>query len=244
MDFFAYTGVRLPIPVPMRATHTRVWNRLAAPGTWWNGSERVAIAAETRAARDCRLCRERKAALSASRVEGEHDGPGTLPAAAVEAVHRIATDPARLSRSWFEQTLSAGLSDGQYVELLAIVAMVVNLDALHRGLGIAAEPLPEAKAGSPTRRRPPVETTPAWVPMIRLESMEAKELYGGRSLVPNVIRALSLVPEAVRDLSILIDAHYLTVDDVLDPSAQGRHLSRPQMELVAGRISAINECFY
>jgi AhpD family alkylhydroperoxidase len=31
---------------------------------------------------------------------------------------------------------------------------------------------------------------------------------------------------------------------VIDPRARTRALSRAQMELVAGRVSALNECFY
>lgn len=59
-------------PVPVRAdlleAHRQVWDKLAEPGTWWTGAERVAIAAETRNARQCKLCQERKAALSPTAV--------------------------------------------------------------------------------------------------------------------------------------------------------------------------------
>ena len=55
-------------PVPVRddlvAAHRRAWARLAAPGEWWTGAVRLAIAEETRAATDCRLCRDRTEALS------------------------------------------------------------------------------------------------------------------------------------------------------------------------------------
>ena len=71
-----------------------------------------------------------------------------------------------------------------------------------------------------------------------------RELFEGRPLVPNVLRALSLVPDAVRQLKELSTAHYLPIDDVVDPRARGPVLSRAQMELVAGRVSALNECFY
>ena len=35
------------------------WHRLARPGTWWSGEERLALARETRLAHDCNLCRQR-----------------------------------------------------------------------------------------------------------------------------------------------------------------------------------------
>lgn len=241
---FDYAGLSLPIPEAMRAAHRRAWERLAAPGDWWTGAERVAIAAEVRAARECTLCRERKAALSPGAVAGEHAATALLPAPAVEAAHRIASDPGRLTRTWYEKTLAAGLSDAHYVELLGIVVTVVNLDALHRALGVAPQPLPEPRAGEPSRERPPAALGGAWVPWLALDSAQARELFGGRPRVPNVARALSLVPDAVRQLMELSEAHYLRIDDVIDPRARLPALSRAQMELVAGRVSALNECFY
>ncbi len=57
------------------------------------------------------------------------------------------------------------------------------------------------------------------------------------------LRALSLVPDAVRDLRILSAAQYLPLDKAGD-FAYRRALGREQVELLAGRVSAINECFY
>jgi hypothetical protein len=59
----------------------------------------------------------------------------------------------------------------------------------------------------------------------------------------NVIRALSLVPDAVRQLLDLSAAHYISMDNFMDLT-WGRSLSRPQMELIADRVSALRECFY
>jgi hypothetical protein len=243
MPAFDYAGLGLPIPDAMRAAHRRAWEHLAAPGTWWTGAERVAIAAQVRAARSCALCRERKAALSPHAVPGEHAAAGGLPAAADDAAHRIATDPGRLGRAWYASTLGAGLSEGHYVELVGVVVTVVNLDALHRGLGVESEPLPAPRAGEPSHERPPVVREGAWVPWLALDSKEARELYD-RPRVPNVARALSLVPPEVRQLRDLSEAHYLPIDEVIDPRARMAALSRAQMELIAGRVSALNECFY
>ena len=52
--------------LPMRESLAREvevgWNRLTSPGTWWSGAERLAIAAEARHAKTCKLCQQRKAA--------------------------------------------------------------------------------------------------------------------------------------------------------------------------------------
>src|SRR6185503_20020361 len=94
----------------IRDAHGRLWEHLRAPGTWWTGAERVAIAADARQADDCTLCAARKTALSPAAVAGQHAGAGMLPANAVEVVHRVRTDPARLSRPWFDGVTGAGLA--------------------------------------------------------------------------------------------------------------------------------------
>ena len=126
MSGISYRGADVLVREDLPAAHQRTWDRLPQPGNWWTGAERIAIAAEVRAAADCAFCRERKAALTPNSVQGAHTPSGALLSdAAVDAVHRIASDPARLSKTWFEQTRDAGLSDGHYVELLGIVVALV-----------------------------------------------------------------------------------------------------------------------
>ena len=47
---FAYADTTWTIPDRIREAHVRSWERLAAPGAWWSGAERVSIAAECRRA--------------------------------------------------------------------------------------------------------------------------------------------------------------------------------------------------
>ena len=55
---------------------------------------------------------------------------------------------------------------------------------------------------------------------------------------------MSLHPDSVRWLNDLFEAHYLSWDDMGDMNTRVRALSRPQLELMASRVSALNECFY
>jgi hypothetical protein len=71
---------------------------------------------------------------------------------------------------------------------------------------------------------------------------EEADLWQG--LTGNVIRAMSLVPDAVRWLKELLAAHYLSESEMKDFTRGRGPLSRPQTELIAGRVSSINECFY
>ena len=69
----SYGHSRYAVADALAAAHSRFWRRLAGPGSWWTGAERVAIAIEARRARECELCRRRKQSLSPYFVNGEHD---------------------------------------------------------------------------------------------------------------------------------------------------------------------------
>jgi hypothetical protein len=245
---FDFADSPYPIRPDLVEAFRAYWQRLAAPGTWWTGSQRVAIAEETRRSAGCALCLERRTALSPHAVAGEHEATDLLPATAVDAVHRIASDPARLTRSWFEKLLAGGLPDTHYVEALGVVVSLVSIDAFHRALGLPLEPLPTPEAGEPSRRRPPEAAAgTAWVPLLparRIAGPDA-DLYitPPPAPLPNVLRAMSLVPDAVRDLLALSDAMYFGPVEMLQLDTQ-RALDRAQVELVAGRVSAMRECFY
>lgn len=243
---FDYSAAGLPVRADLREGHRHIWEHLRAPGTWWTGRQRVAVAAESRNAAGCALCRERKAALSPNAVRGRHDALGELPDHLVDAIHRIRTDPARLSKAWFDGVIASGIEAAQYVELVGVVTLLAGVDYCARALGVAPFPLPGLLAGEPSRQRPPTaKPGTAWVPMIAPEdaSGEEADLYGNAPYVPNIIRALSLVPDEARALQRSSDVHYVPVAQIGDPTVR-RSLDRMQMELVAARVSALNECFY
>jgi hypothetical protein len=234
-----------PVRDDLRGTHAFLLGHIAAPGTWWTGAERVALAAASRAAAGCALCRERRASASPA-VPGRHDGAGELPDLVVDTVHRIRSDPARLSRAWFEGVVAGGLDVERYVELVGVTTATAGLDSFARALGTAPPPLPPPEPGAPTRHRPAgARPGTAWVPMLAVEDATGPDadVYGGADFVPNIVRALSLVPDEVRALRRATESHYVPVAQIGDPTVR-RALDRPQMELVAARVSALNECFY
>ena len=243
-DPVEYEGARTPVRDDLREAHRFILDRVRSPGTWWSGAQRAAIAAEARGAARCALCRERGQSLGA--VRGRHDGPHTLPENVVDTIHRIRSDPARLSRSWFDGVIAGGLEVTRYVELVSVTSVMAGLDYFARALGVEPLPLPEPRAGEPSRHRPAgAKEAGAWVPMIDPADAAGPEadLYGGGDFVPNIVRALSLVPDEVRLLRRSTDAHYVPVAQIPDPTYR-RALARPQMELVAARVSALNQCFY
>ena len=220
------------------------WPGIGRAGDWWTGAERVAIVAEARAASDCALCAERKAALSPYAVSGEHAAADALPAVAVDAVHRIVTDPGRLSSRWFEER--EGLEAAQIVELGGIVSTSTIADTLARALDRAQLPLPDVHPGEPARKLPAgLEIRGAWAPMVAPERAEGpiEAMYDTvrerAGFVFNVVRALSSAPSAWSLFLQTFLPNYLTSG----PMPEGG-LSRVQVELLASTTSAYNDCFY
>lgn len=243
MTPFAYEAGPDPVRADLAEAHRRAWAHIAAPGTWLSGAERVAVADESRRARGCALCRERKRSLSPFSVDGEHDQADGLPPALVDEVHRVTTDPARLTASWYRSLLERGLRAEVYVEALGVAVLAISIDRFHHALGLALERLPEPQSGAPTRVRPEgVVEGEAWVPMQESRRVAA-QLGLPAGPAPFVLRALSLVPAEVRAWSELSDAQYLSLDRMRS-FASVRAIDRSQIELLAGRVSALNECFY
>jgi hypothetical protein len=224
----------------------RAWVRLSAPGTWWSGSERLAIAIEARNAVHCRLCAERNRALSAGAVQGSHDSLGALATVAVEAVHRIRTDSGRLSRGWYDTVVSQGLAAEAYVEMVGVIATVIAVDTFHQALGLAERPLPAPLPGEPTRQRPAgARLDRAWVATLAPKDVGPDDppLYANLAGV-NIHRALSLVPAEVIGFFDLDAAMYLPDRQLRDFGTEYRAITHAQIELLAARVSALNRCVY
>ena len=242
-----YASAPIEIRADLAAAHTRAWERIGRPGNWWDGAQRVAIAAETRHAPSCALCRRRIEALSPAAIEGTHDSLGALPEMVVEVLHRVRTDPGRLSERWFRSVLAAGLSEEPYVETVSVVAHVVAIDTMARGLGFDLLPLPEPEHGRPSQYRPAgVKPGGAWVPWLEPGDLGEAEsgLYPSGRPAANIMKAMSLVPDEVRGFFDLVSHQYIPPLAMRDFSREYRAISHSQIELLAARVSALNQCLY
>ncbi len=159
-------------------------------------------------------------------VEGNHDSDGVLPPIAVEAVHAIRNDSGRLTRRWFDDVVDMGMLPEAYVELVAVTASAVIVDTYAQGIGLDMPDLPEPDKGAPTLERSnDVVDAGAWLPLAR----------EGRA---NILRSLGLVPNALKlFFRTFGPSYYMTPESRFA-------LDRAQVELVAARVSAVNECFY
>jgi hypothetical protein len=227
------------------AAHALLLEHLSSPGSWFSGAERIALASESRQSLGCALCAERRAARSPYALKGEHDRVSDLPEPLVDLVHRVRMDPGSLSRSWFEELRDA-VGEGAYVDAVGVVALLAGIDHFCRALGVAPFVLPDPKPGEATGYRPEgLLDQGAWVQMLAPEALGAPEadLFGDDAFVPNIVRALSQTPDHVRALRSVTAAHYVPLGGLMDLDLE-RDLDRFQIELVAARVSALNECFY
>lgn len=245
VDEIDYSNAKYPVRADFAAGHSRYWKRLAAPGNWLTGAQRVDVAKEVRQAKNCELCATRKASLSPN-VKGVHDTATGLSDAIVEVVHRVVTDPNRLTKTWFDGILEQGLKPEEYIEVLGILVHVLLIDEFCRGIGEPLNKLPEPVAGEPSHYLPDnTIDIGAWMRMLpdSIKSGPDTDLDG--KFFGNVIRALSLVPDDVRTLIDLLDVHYLENADIVDmEKVFDGPLNRIEMEVVATRVSSYNDCFY
>ena len=249
-----YAKSAVAVRADIGQAHNAAWGRIARAGTWFDGATRVAIAAETRNAPPCPLCKRRKEALSPGAIVGHHDSLGALPERVVEQIHRIVSDPGRLSRQWFDGILASGTSDAEYVEIVGVIATVVSIDTFCRAIGLPQHPLPQPEPGEPHRRRPRTahQRGEAWLPMIHPKDLEGHldtdeeralaKYWGG--IPSNIRRALSLVPEEAYAWFQLVETQYLPGKWMRDFANEYRAIAHAQIELIAGRVSFLNQCFY
>lgn len=247
MLHFDYADSPYPVRQGLKDAHEHYWQALASPGTWFSGAQRIAIAAEVRNALNCPFCARRKAALSPYTLEGEHLCDTVLDPRITDAVHRVITDQSRITQAYIDHNAAAGFSEEHYVELVGIAVTTLSVDEFNRALGLPPEPLPEPIPGAPSGYRPgQTERGTGFVSMIPpagARDEEADLWQPGRTA--NVLRALSLVPNALREWMAVADEQYLSVRGMSQfGDIPNRSLNRMQMELVAGRVSSINECFY
>jgi hypothetical protein len=213
------------------ALHAQVLAELASPGDWWDAPSRRTAMEEARAARTCSVCDARRAALSPEAVIERHGSHDTLSDAAVEVIHRVVNDPGRLTRRWADVQI-ASLGDAVYAELVAVTAIIVAIDMYERSIGAPPPELHEPVDGGPAGERPEgLADVGAWIPMTE------------QKLLANVSRALSLVPCTNRTWRTLVNESYSRGPQMLELTWE-RALSRPQIELIAARVSQLNECFY
>ncbi len=220
------------------------WEGLGRPGAGFNGKQRLAIARATRAA----LADDDPLPpwVRPSTVDGRASDPDLAPHLA-DAVYRLTLHAKTLTEEWYTDVLSmAELTPQQWIEAIEVVVTIVSIDGFAAAAGLPQAALPSAEAGEATGSANNVPAKPAkhhWTPVVHLED-DVDGQYGGAPMVPPVVRALSAVPSSRESHRRLISAMYMDGPDMADMDWSRGTLDRRQIELVAGRLSSLRECFY
>lgn len=184
--------------------------------------------------------------MSPNHVEGAHESISELPDGLVEIVHRVITDNGRLTKAWYDGIIEQGVTAEEYIETLGIALHVLLIDEFCRAIGHPLNSLPQPLTGEPSQYRPAnTENDIAWVPMLPVSIESGPDTDLSERIYLKVIRALSLVPDNVRTVIDLLGIHYLDLEDIdkLEKPSP-RALDRIQIEIIAARVSAFNDCFY
>lgn len=222
---FDYAADGFAVRDVVAQVHRQSWQAIAGPGSQLTGAERVEIARQARAARS-------KRADPSWLREGLPEAGGRITEEAVDAARIIAADAHKINAEWAKKKIEA-LGEAAYVELGSIVATVSAIDAYGEALGRGHEPLPESVLGEPTGEI--LEDAQAAGAYVRMQ-----DPHPG----PNVVRALSLVPDANRLFFSNVLVMYTSGGGGFYDMVWNGPLDRPQAELLAARVSAVNECFY
>lgn len=237
-----YSDANTPVPAKIDALHTEELHTFATVGTWGSAAQRTAVAATARKIRCA-------AGLQESIDDEAHGANQTLPPAVERIIEAVALGGVSIDREFCREVQDAGVTEGAYVEIVSIVSRLVNLDVFARGIGVPSRSLhPPKDDASPSFERPAEATDEGFytasVPNAPAGGALADSLYGGLH-AGNILRAVSLVPDEARRVIKLVGTQYFTGDRLLDFDHESDHaLSRPQIELVATKVSEHNRCFY
>ena len=220
--------------------------RLGQTGDWLTSEQRVAVFSETRHAWNCDLCQALKSEISPYGIDGEHQALGNLPKAWINVIHRVTTDPARLSERWFKEALSGGMVEDEFIEVISVCVQTIAIDVFASGIGLPIPPLPSIETGKPQRKRhPEAKAGPGWASTISPDDAgsEFADFYANESHF-YTRRSLTLVPQESRRLWELLNGLYLEDPRIFELEGLQRGISRAQMEFLAARASALLGCYY
>jgi hypothetical protein len=213
--------------------HRLAWEHLAAPGSWWSGAERVELAGTALLAiTDADPLPPWVGVTSTGRLASDL----VAPREAHDVVCRLARHAGTMTGGIY-RTVTSTLGELPYVELCAIVSTVAAVAHFCRNIGVAIPPLPAPIGGRPTGDRPErlEQAQFNWVPVAEPADQVAA-----------VVQAYTAVPGEQRNTWRMADAQYMPAAEMVDPAWSRRPggLSRPQMELVAARLTRLRDCFY
>tara|TARA_Y100000741_G_scaffold151196_1_gene114109 strand:+ start:4049 stop:4723 length:675 start_codon:yes stop_codon:yes gene_type:complete len=221
-----FLSLKTIVPDEVIQSFEIVWQNLGKPGAWWTGHQRIEIAQEVRNSSQPTLV-ERVNDLS----RYSHQETESLSPYVRAVVRKIAYESSTIDKSAYDSIVEV-LGQDRYAELAAIITQVAPIFTLADILGYSREKLPTAHDGAPTKERPEdLVNDVAFLPTFSPNGL------------PHVAVSLSLAQADNARRMLLVRSMY-SGTNFGEMIWEHRSLSRQQIELVAARTSAINECFY
>jgi alkylhydroperoxidase family enzyme len=153
------------------------------------------------------------------------DLDATTREAAVAVAHEAATITARA----VDDLEAEGLARERYVEVVGVVSRVAAIDTYERGVGRTPREPPPVRRGEPSRSVvASARRRAGWVPTV------------GAIGPPSALTAVPAEAAAQEELHGVL---YLSYAGMADLRCE-RGLTRAQMELVAARVSWLNDCVF
>jgi hypothetical protein len=222
-----YSDTELEIAAQTEVLHEDELLSFARIGTWGTAAQRTAIVAEARKAR----C-----------AAGVQESVGDEALA-------VALGGINIDRDFCQQAQADGVTEGAYVEIVGLAARLAHLDVFARGIGV-----PVRRLGAPVEDREPSRERSsvakkegfftASIPSAPAGGELAVSLFGNQP-APNILRSLSLVPDEARRLNALLNQEYFSMETIFDFTYSSHNsITRPQLELIAAKVSELNQCFY
>ena len=222
-----YSDTELEIAAQTEVLHEDELLSFARIGTWGTAAQRTAIAAEARKAR----C-----------AAGVQESVGDEALA-------VALGGINIDRDFCQQAQADGVTEGAYVEIVGLAARLAHLDVFARGIGVPVRRLrAPVEDREPSRERPSVAKKEGFftasIPSAPAGGELAVSLFGNQP-APNILRSLSLVPDEARRLNALLNQEYFSMQTIFDFTCSSHNsITRPQLELIAAKVSELNQCFY
>jgi hypothetical protein len=163
------------------------------------------------------------------RIARDRDAAADVDAPTREAAVAVAHDAASITAASVDDLESGGLARERYAEIVGVVSRVVAIDTYERGLGRPPRAAPTTRPGEPSQSVVATARRRAgWVPTV------------GAIGPPSALSAVAAEAAAQETLHGVL---YLSYADMADLRAK-RGLTRAQMELVAARVSYLNDCLF
>ena len=236
-----YSDSSFAIRADLAAVHSTTMESFSAPGTWFEAKERREIVALSRRARAERGFQIQDYTDEVQDID--------LPSGTLKLIEMVSCEAEKIDKHFYLELVSNGLLAEQYVEIVGLVTRAMSVDTFCRSLGLSMCLLADARDGVPSKQLPDTATIDhAWVPIIPAGpkgGAPAQALYGETDFVANIFSALSLVPDEASGVMQLGQTQYVEARDFQNfKFFRDENFSRAQLELVAARISALNNCFY